>query len=217
MDLSDTIIAKSDQLNSIDLVAGSITIKVTEVKVKKDSDQPTTIKYENDAGHPYLPSKGMRRVLCAAWGKESSVYPGRSMTLFNNPDVTWAGKKVGGIQISHLSHIDAPITVPLIITRGNSKPFTVKPLQVQDTAPAQDNADPSATIDALTKAAAAASGGKAAFLEWFNGDEGKQLRPLFKDDKAEMTKLATICKQADDAMDADPFGLPPLDDGEVTE
>ena len=217
-DLSDTIIAKSDQLNSIDLIAGPITIKVTEVIVKKGDDQPTTIKYEGDNGHPYKPSKGMRRVLCAAWGKESTVYPGRSMTLFNNPDVKWAGKNVGGIQISHLSHIDADIALPLVITRGKSIPYTVKPLQVQDTAPPQaDTPDPAAAIDAITKATNAALDGKDAFLVWFNSDEGKHLRPLFKDDAKEMKKLSDICKDADAEVDADPFGLPPRTEGNPTE
>ncbi|PCJ24118.1 MAG: hypothetical protein COA96_10255 [SAR86 cluster bacterium] len=208
-DLSDTIIAKSDQTNAIDLIAGPKTIKVAEVHVKKGDDQPTTIKFEGDNGHPYKPSKGMRRVLCAAWGKESSAYPGRSMTLFNNPDVTWAGKKVGGIQISHLSNIDGPITVPLIITRGNSKPFTVQPLQVQDTASTQDKPEDHDT--ALKLAKAAANEGTEAFKEWWNSDEGKTIRKLVKDD---MPELQEICKTADIVVESDPFGAPPIEEGE---
>lgn len=50
----------------------------------------------------------------------------------------WGGLEVGGIRISHMSHIDKPVTIALTATRGNKKPVTVKPLEVprQDTKPA---------------------------------------------------------------------------------
>jgi len=45
--------------------------------------------------------------------------------------VKWGGLEVGGIRISHMSHIDKPVTIALTATRGNKKPVTVKPLEVQ--------------------------------------------------------------------------------------
>ena len=40
---------------------------------------------------------------------------------------------MGGIRISHASHIDKPITMALTATRDNRKPFTVKPLIITQT------------------------------------------------------------------------------------
>ncbi len=37
---------------------------------------------------------------------------------------------VGGIRISHLSHIDKPITMALTATKGSKKLFTVHPLEI---------------------------------------------------------------------------------------
>ena len=35
---------------------------------------------------------------------------------------------MGGLRVSHVSHIDKPITVALTVTRGKRAPFTVQPL-----------------------------------------------------------------------------------------
>ena len=42
---------------------------------------------------------------------------------------------VGGIKISHLSHIDKPVTTDLTVSKGKRKNYTVKPLA----APVQPN------------------------------------------------------------------------------
>ncbi|PYY32378.1 hypothetical protein DEI89_13175 [Curtobacterium sp. MCBD17_030] len=57
------------------------------------------------------------------------------MTLVRNPDIMFGREKVGGIEVSHLSHIDKPLTVALTATRGKRKNFTVHPLP--DVAPVQ--------------------------------------------------------------------------------
>ena len=70
----------------------------------------------------------MRRVLVAAWGKQSSAYVGRRLTLYRNPDITFGSAKVGGIEISHMSHLDKPLTLALTRARSKRTPFTVQPL-----------------------------------------------------------------------------------------
>jgi len=40
----------------------------------------------------------------------------------------FGGKKVGGIRVSHLSHIDKPVTENLTVTRGRREAHTVEPL-----------------------------------------------------------------------------------------
>ena len=127
-----TVEPKSSQLNADDLIAGqSKTIKITKVEIV-NGDQPVAISYENDNGKPYLPCKSMRRVLIHCWGGDGAKYIGRSINLYCDPEVKFGGMAVGGIRISHMSHIDKEITVMLTATRANRKPFTVKPLVVQN-------------------------------------------------------------------------------------
>lgn len=128
-DLSKTIEAKSDQLNSDDLLGGKeITIKITKVSAGS-VEQPIEINYENDGGKPYKPGKSMRRVLVEAWGPKGENYIGRSLTLFRDAEVKWAGLAVGGVRIKAMSHIDRVLTMALTASKGNKKPFVVQPLK----------------------------------------------------------------------------------------
>lgn len=126
-DMRPTIIAKSDQLNSDDLIGRTLTIRITKVEVRMD-EQPVSVCYEGDNGKPYKPGKSMRRVLVKAWGPDASVYVGRSLTLYRDDKVKFGGLDVGGIRISHMSHIPSEMTMALTVTRAQRKPFTVKPL-----------------------------------------------------------------------------------------
>lgn len=128
VDISDTIIAKSDQLNADDLIGGAITVKITKVTKLDSKDQPIVVNFEGDNGRPWKPSKGMRRVLIAMWGKDSDNYIGKTITLYRNPDVKWAGAAVGGLQISHASNISSDMTFSLTVAKGSKKPYTVKSL-----------------------------------------------------------------------------------------
>lgn len=127
MDIGDTIQAKSDQWNAADLLGGPITVTIARVDVT-GTDQPVTIHLEETPGKAYRPSKGMRRVLVKLWGPRSADYAGRRLTLFNEPSVKWAGKEVGGIRISHASHIDKPVTVTLATAKGKLAPLEIHPL-----------------------------------------------------------------------------------------
>lgn len=128
MNLANTIIPRSDQLNSDELMAGPITIKITAVD-SGSAEQPVVIHYENEKGHPYKPSKSMRRVLVSIWGNDGNLYVGRKLTLYRDPLIKFGGEPVGGIRISHASDIDEPVQIALTETRGKRKPFTVEPLK----------------------------------------------------------------------------------------
>jgi hypothetical protein len=134
-DLSTTIAAKSDQMNADDLIGRSLTIKITKVS-KVQGDQPIAINYEGDENKPYKPCKSMRRVLVFIWGSDGNAYVGRSMTLFRDEAVRFGPEAVGGVRISHMSHINKDETVALTVSRGHRKPFTVKPLKVAGAAAA---------------------------------------------------------------------------------
>ncbi|CAB4165961.1 hypothetical protein UFOVP853_7 [uncultured Caudovirales phage] len=125
-----TIEPKSEQLNADDLLAGPRTITIKEVKIAAGSEQPVAIRFDGDEGRAYLPCKSMRRVMVAMWGPDASAYAGRSMTLYRDPDVTWGGMAVGGIRISHMSHIEKPTVMMLTATKKARKPFTVAPLKI---------------------------------------------------------------------------------------
>lgn len=134
--LRDTIVPKSNQLNSEQLLYGPLTITVTGVARGSD-DQPITVHYRGENGRPYLPCKSMRKVLIFAWGEDGNKWVGRSMTLFNDLAVKWAGVAVGGIRISHMTHIEREISLQLTATRGKKEPFIIKML----TPPADDRVE----------------------------------------------------------------------------
>jgi len=128
-DMTGVITPKSDQWNYDDFQTGPKTFTITGVKVKTGQEQPVEISLE---GTPkfYRPCKSMARVIVAAWGADSSKYTGRSLTLYGDAAVKWGGMAVGGIRISHMSHIDENMTMALTVTRANKKPYTVKVLSV---------------------------------------------------------------------------------------
>ena len=127
MDLSQSIVPKSDQINAEDLLTGPRTFTIEKV-VEGSVEQPVNIHLAELPGRPYRPSKSMLRVLVSAWGPEASAYTGRRLTLFRNPEIRFGGSAVGGIEVSHLSDLPKRLTVSLMVTRGKRKPFSVDPL-----------------------------------------------------------------------------------------
>ena len=128
--LAATIVPKSDQANADDLIASPVTVEVLAVK-QGDKESPVWIVTSGFEGRPWKPCKSMRRVLIAAWGEYGSQWVGKSVTLFCDPEVMYGGVKVGGIRISHMSHIDSDLSLSLTATRGKRKPFNVKRLAVK--------------------------------------------------------------------------------------
>jgi hypothetical protein len=191
MDMTKTIEPKSDQLNADDMISGPRTITVTRVTANPSSaEQPVSVFFDGDNGKPWKPCKSTRRILVAVWGKDASQYVGRSLTLYRDPDVTWGGLKVGGIRISHMSHIDAPMTLAITASRTVRKPVTIKPLSVT----AREH-------DPMDAARQAARGGSDALGKWWKEN------PNHRDAaKAIMSELASLRDAADAAK------VPPDDD-----
>lgn len=154
-DLRRTIVPKSDQLNAEQLLGGPMTITVSEVRVGSE-DQPVILHYAGDGGRPFKPCKTMRKLLIFAWGENGHDWIGRSMTVYNDPNVLWGGIKVGGIRISQMSHIPQPIEISLTATKGKKAMHRVEVLQVvtlQDVLAAIRNASNKAGMDAAKKLA----------------------------------------------------------------
>jgi hypothetical protein len=178
MDITATLAPKSDQMNADDLIVGPRTITVTKVDVSLRSEQPVAIHFDGDNGRPWRPCKSMRRVLAEAWGPDSSHYVGRGITIFREPGTVYGGQQVGGIRLSHLSHIEGPLTVMLTASRGKRLPYKVLPLQAPSPAapaPAAAAAPPAEDLIQSAEAACRRSGltsaGIAVFvLELTQGD-----------------------------------------------
>lgn len=185
IDLSDTIKAKSDQLNASE-IAGEKTIKITGAK-KVSSDQPVVISYEGDDGKPWKPCLSMRRVLAHLWGEKVDM-TGRMVTLVCDPTVTWAGEEVGGIRIKAMSHIDGAKTVPLRASKHKVKKYKIEAIAVTETKLKVDAAE-------LHKAAETwAKKGEDAYKEFYMGLSNDE-RAAIQDKHEDYKKLA---KEAND-------------------
>ncbi|WP_175279312.1 hypothetical protein [Prescottella equi] len=143
MDLTESIAPRSDQLNAEDLLSGPRTVTVEKV-TKGSAEQPVNVHLVEFPGRPFRPSKTVRRILVAAWGADASGYAGRRMTLYRDPAVRFGGQDVGGIRVSHLSHIDKRLTLALTVTRGRRAPYIVEPMP----AAPQAGSEPAVKVDA---------------------------------------------------------------------
>ena len=126
-DMSAVIVPKSDQINADDLIAGPKTYTIEAVDVRPGTEQPVNIHLVGEE-RAWRPCKSMSRVLVAAWGPDSSAYKGKSLTLYRDPKVKWGGMEIGGIRVSHMSHIDREMLLQLTATKGKRAPHIVKPL-----------------------------------------------------------------------------------------
>ena len=128
MDLSKTIIPKSDQLNADDLIAGAKIIKIRDIKGGSDEAQPVSIYFHGDNNKPFKPCKSVRRILVQLWGSDGLKYIGRRLTIFRDDSVKWAGVEIGGIRISHASHIENATRVLVTTAKNKRTPMTIEVL-----------------------------------------------------------------------------------------
>lgn len=126
-DMSQVIIPKSDQINAEDFLAGPNTFTIEGVDISPGTEQPVSIHLAGEK-RVWRPCKSMSRVLVSAWGPDASAYRGRAVTLYRDPKVKWGGMEIGGIRISHMSHIEREMLLQLTATKGKRAPHIVKPL-----------------------------------------------------------------------------------------
>lgn len=130
-DITFALEAKSNQLNAVDIMGCNRIVKIRDVKVTQ-SDQPVAVYFDGDNNRPWMPSKGMRRILAGAWGKESQEWIGKHAELYFEPSVMWAGKPVGGIRIKALTDIPAKgLELTLAISKQKREIYTVNLLSVK--------------------------------------------------------------------------------------
>lgn len=130
-DVRNAMQAKSDQLNSVDIIGFEPVIRIREVQVR-NGEQPVWIYFDGDNNRPWKPSRGMIRILSAGWGYESDQWIGRSVQIFNEPTVKYAGKEVGGVHIRAMSDIPTKgINTTLVKNRQQREPYKVAFLKIE--------------------------------------------------------------------------------------
>lgn len=198
--IAETTIPRADQLNADDLlIQRAKTIKITSVDIRlgDPQGQKLVLHYEGENGRPYKPCLGMRRLIGFVWGEESDNFVGRSMTLYNDPDVKFGGEVTGGIRISHMSDIDRPYVMALTVARGKRKSFTVRPLHVAL------GPDRRALEAAAVAAAEAAGKGGQSFKDWL-GALSADDRNYLKADIGRYQDIASKAKADTAKTDVEP-------------
>jgi hypothetical protein len=140
--LQEALAPRSDQLNADDLIPGPRTIKITGARIVEGDrgGKRVTIHYEGENGKPWKACKTMGRAMVMVWGivddedeaKISAQFAGKSVTIYRDPKVDFGNEKgIGGIRISHMSHIDGPRTVKLTVSQGKKSQFVFQPLTAE--------------------------------------------------------------------------------------
>lgn len=203
-DMSQFIAPKSDQLAGDDLMGGPRTVTITRVSANPgDATQPVNFYFEGDGGKPFRPCKTMRRVIMDAWGTRASDYIGKSMTLYRDPKVQFGGMQLGGVRISHMSHIDNKHTLVVTVTQGKKAPYTVQPLKIEQAAPANTDA---AAKWAVTFTAAIGRAPDLEKLETYAGNSAERIAGLPDDlriacEAALEAKRATFATEQSEEME----------------
>lgn len=118
---------RSDQWNGDDFIAGPKTFTIAGVTNGK-ADQKYDIQLVEGEGRVWRPPLTMLRVMMSAWGDLAADWVGRRATLFRDPNVRFGPDVMGGIRISHLSHIPKPLTISVTVSKNKRQSVTVHPL-----------------------------------------------------------------------------------------
>lgn len=136
-DISRFIVPKSDQLNAEDFIGGPRVFTIVDVKVRETPEQPVSVIFAGGF-RPWKPCKTTMRILSIAWGTDASNWIGKSVRLYRDPSVLWAGKPEGGIRIAALSHMRAPLEERLSVKKGQRAPVRVEILPPSEIPPTDE-------------------------------------------------------------------------------
>lgn len=132
--LSEALAPRSDQLNADDLLSGPRVFKLTGGRVSSEGrEKKLVLSYEGDNGKPWKPCKTMGRAMVMVWALTDEGFAqqiaGKQVRLYRDPEVRFGDQgEVGGIRISHMSHIDKPVSIKLTVSQGKKSIFTFHPL-----------------------------------------------------------------------------------------
>lgn len=188
-DITETLAPKSDQLDNIELTPEGRIFTVERVEVKRGAEQPVRVHLV-DFPRPWKPGVTMRRVLGHCWGKKSSLWTGRRVHLYRDPDISYGKDKTGGTRIRALSHIDGPMDAPVLLSQGRSGTYHVEPLTEE--APTTTEPDPLTIVRDRVLALARGRFDSPEGLKAYRAEHG-----IGWDDLAALTRLADAWEQGD--------------------
>jgi hypothetical protein len=145
---------RSDQWNADDFVGGIAKTFTVATVTEGKAEQKYDIVLEGN-NRVWRPPLTVLRMLISAWGDETEAWVGHRVTLFRDDAVRFGPNEVGGIRISHLSHITKPIRLSSQDKRGSRKISAVEPLVERDWISELDLAGEN--LDAITALGTAAS------------------------------------------------------------
>lgn len=148
MDISEAILAKSDMLTAQDFI-DPVTVTITGSGPGKTNAEVRVTTDVFGPDRPFQIPTTLLRQIGKGWGKDTTVWHGRRMTLHIVPTVKYGGEVRGGVRVSAMSHIDKPIryTPPAADGLPKGTVVTIQPLP--DAAP---TVDPTPHLDAITRA-----------------------------------------------------------------
>ncbi|WP_370316314.1 hypothetical protein [Sagittula sp.] len=131
LDITSTMVGKTDQLNAYDLLSGPRTIRIRDVKKdERNPQQPLLIYFDGDNNKPWKPALTVRRVFGLVWGIDASKWIGLHCTIWCDPKVRFGGDEVGGIRPTHMEGLTQERTLNLATARNARGKFVVKPLKI---------------------------------------------------------------------------------------
>jgi hypothetical protein len=119
--------SRSDQWNADDFLGGPRTFVIAGATDGK-AEAAFDIQFQGEE-KVWRPPVTVRKILTAAWGDESDEWIGRRVTLYRDATIRFGPSEVGGVRLSHMSHIDGPVKAVLNQTRGKRALHTVQPLK----------------------------------------------------------------------------------------
>lgn len=140
--------SRSDQWNADDFLSGPRTFTIAGAR-KGAAEQPYDIVFEGEE-KVWRPPVTVRKILTTAWGDESDEWVGRRVRLYHDPTVRNPGGGMGGIRMSHMSHITKRIEKAVIVSRGKRGMVSVEPLQGATVTPTDTSAPTPAEVAAST-------------------------------------------------------------------
>lgn len=171
---------RSDQWNADDFVQGPRTFTIASVK-EGSAEQKYDVVLEG-SDRVWRPPLTVLRILLAAWGDNGQDWVGHRATLYRDASVRFGPSEVGGIRVSHVSHIDKPMRIALSEKRGSRKAHTVEPLIERNWL--TELADAADDLDAVTAlgTAAAKAGAPADQLQKIRDKYTALTKPTAPDD-----------------------------------
>lgn len=131
-DIAPFVEAESNRITADDLIGGPRTFTITKIEgVMQEGKRRMVIHLAESQGKPFMPCKGMVRLLGQLWGPDAAAWVGRGITLFRDPDVRFGADLTGGVRIAAVTHIAQAQGISVRASQKKVKSYKVEPLKVE--------------------------------------------------------------------------------------